>query len=88
VRALLDFAFECCVRFLKLGSHAVELIAQGFEFVAGGDRNALVEVAAADPHRTGTQCLYRDDHLSGKNCAAENGENECTQQHQTDTLNR
>ena len=36
-RAFFDFAFQAGVGLLQPGGHGVELIAQGFEFVAGID---------------------------------------------------
>ncbi len=64
--ALLDFAFERGVGFLKPRRHAVELIAERLELVAGLDGNPVREVAAADPRGAILQRADRDDHPAGK----------------------
>ena len=46
--AFVDLALECRVGLLQLRSHAVELIAQRFELVAGRNRDAMTERAGAD----------------------------------------
>src|SRR5262249_56843395 len=42
---------------LELGGHEVELIPQGLQIIAGLDRNAPAELAAADPFSPPTQSL-------------------------------
>ncbi|KWT96932.1 hypothetical protein APY03_1934 [Variovorax sp. WDL1] len=46
--ALLYLALQPCIRLAQLRGHAVELVGQAFELVAGADLDAPVEVAGAD----------------------------------------
>ena len=55
-------ALEVRIGFLQAASHLVELIGERFELVAGTDRNALAEIAAADPRRAGREHPDRPDH--------------------------
>ena len=54
-----------------MGSHAVELIAEFLQLVAGLDLNALRQVATADAGGAVAQRANRDDHPS---CQVEAGE--------------
>ena len=54
--------FEVGVGFLQPARHVVELIGKRFQLVAGLDRDALGEIAAADAGGAGAQRLDRDDH--------------------------
>ncbi len=88
LRALLDFALERSIRILKPGSHAVELIAESLELIAGSDRDALGEIAAADPRGTVPQGLDRHDHSAGKEQAGENRKYESGKEQRRGTYNR
>ena len=48
-RAFLDLVFELGVGGPQIEGHAVELVRQAFELVAGADVEAAVEIARADP---------------------------------------
>jgi len=50
-RAFLDLALEARVRLLELGCHAVELLGELLQLVAGAHVDLLVQVARADRHR-------------------------------------
>ena len=50
MRAFLDLALEGRIRILKLGRHAVELLAERLELVTGVDRDSVGQIAAADSH--------------------------------------
>src|SRR5437016_10241982 len=79
--ALLDLALQRRIRILKSHGHAVELVAQHFEFVPGPDRNALGEVAATDPRRAVAKRLNRHDHSASKEQAREEREHKgCEEQ--------
>src|SRR5262249_5372082 len=77
-RALLDLALERGIRFLQPCRHAIELLPERLELIAGLDRDALVQLAAADPRRAGAEGAYRHNHFarkqeSGKKCQGESG---------------
>src|SRR5215475_6513455 len=63
---LLDLALKGGVRLLQLGRHAVELVAERLQLVAGLDRDPLAEIAAADACCAVPQGPYRDHHLAGE----------------------
>ena len=72
----LDLLLEVRVGFLQAARHVVELIGEPFELVAGLDRDALAEVAAADALRHRPQHLDRDHHAAGEKEPGEKGEHQ------------
>ena len=79
--ALLDLLFQVGVGFLEPSAHVVELVGEAFQFVAGLDRDALREIAAADPRRAGAQRLDRHHHAARQEHAGQHGEDQRGQQH-------
>ena len=81
-RPRLHLALEPRVRFLELGGHAVELVAQRLQLVARPDVDALVQLSRADPGRADPERLDGRDHPSGEEQARrdrqEHAENEET----------
>ena len=72
VGALFDLLLQPGVGFLPAAPpEAVELVGQQFQFVACPDRDALLEIAAADLRRALPQLLDRHDHFSGEEQARE-----------------
>ena len=74
--ALFDLAFQTGIGFLQPGGHGIELIAERLKFVAGIDRNALPEIAAANTHGAIAQGANRPDHAAGEQQSGENSEHE------------
>ncbi len=72
---------------MQLDGHVVELVGQRFDLVAGLDRDALTEIAAADARRTGTQGLNRHHHPSGQEHAGDEGERQRAEQDVTGAQN-
>src|SRR5258708_3863974 len=85
---LLDLAFERCIRILELPSHAVELIAQRLQFIAGVNADPLVEIAAADADGTIAQCADRYDHSTREIEAGECRQYESRDEQRAGTSNR
>src|SRR6266542_3291169 len=75
-RALLDLALERIIRVLKMGRHAVELIPERLQLIAGLDRDASGQIAAADLCGALAECPYRHDHSAGQQQAGEKCERE------------
>ncbi len=88
MRALLDLLLEAGVGFLQPSGHVVELVGQQFELVAGLDRDALLEIAAADLRRALAQLLDRNDHLAGEEQAGEEGQHQAAHQQIARPLDR
>src|ERR1043166_4362192 len=65
-RALLDLALERGIRVLEPGCHAVELIPERLQLIAGLDGNALGQIAAADACSAVAQRSYRHNHSTGQ----------------------
>ena len=63
-RAVLDFLLQPRVRLAQLRGHAVELVGQRLEFVAGPDVDFLVELALADLLRAFLQRADRPHHAA------------------------
>ena len=61
-RTLRDLLLEVGMRLFQLAGHVVELIGERFQFVAGVDRNAVGEIAAAEPRRALAQLPDRTQH--------------------------
>ena len=80
-RALLDLVLQVGIGFLQPRAHVVELVGEPFQFVAGLDRDALGEIAAADPLGAGAQRLDRADHAPGQEHSGQHREDRGRQQH-------
>src|SRR5262245_61833651 len=74
--ALFDLALEGRIGLLKLGRHAVKLIAQRLELVTGFDRYALAEIAAADAGRAIAQGADRNHHPAGEKEPGKHGDDQ------------
>ncbi len=85
---LLNLVLQVGVGFLQPRAHVVELIGEAFEFVAGFDRNALGEIAAADTLGADAQRLDRPDHAPRQKYPGEHREDRRTQQHDGKALQR
>ena len=59
-----DLSLQVGVGVLQPAGHVVELVGERLELVAGLDRDALAQVAAADARGAGLQRLDRPDHLA------------------------
>ena len=79
--ALLDLVLQVGVGFLEPRAHVVELVGETFELVAGLDRDALGEIAAADPGRARPQRLDRDHHAPRQEHPGQHGEHQRGKQH-------
>src|SRR6266446_8139752 len=75
-RALLDLALERGIRVLEPGRHAVELIPERLQLIAGLDRDAPGQIAAADSCSAVAQRPYRHNHSTGQEQAGEKCERE------------
>ena len=64
--ALLDLALEAGVRLAQLRAHAVELLGEPFELVAGAHLDVAVEVALADLRGAFLQRAQRPHERAGK----------------------
>ena len=87
-RPLLDLVLQVGIGFLQPRAHVVELVGEAFEFVAGLDRNALGEIAAADALGAGAQGLDRADHAPGQENPGQHREDRRRQQHDGQPLQR
>ena len=87
-RAILDLLFESRIGLFQLAGHVVELVGEAFELVAGLDRNALAEIAAADALSAGLQGLDRHHHSARQENAGEDRQRQAQQQQQARTLDR
>ena len=74
--AQLDLALEAGIGFLQPVRHVVELVGEPLELVAGLDRDALAEIAAADALGAGAQHLDRHHHAAGEEEAGEKGQHQ------------
>ena len=57
--ALHDPRFQGCVRFLDLPCHVIEAVGQDLDLIACADRDAMVELAGAEPLRSQLQLADR-----------------------------
>lgn len=64
----------------------VELVRKTLELVAGLDRDALGEIAAADPLGTDAQRLDRPDHAAREENPGQHREDRGDEQHERETL--
>ena len=85
---VLDLAFEGRVGVLQLGRHAVELVAERLQLVAGLDRDALRQIAAADACRAVAQRTDRNDHPAGEIQARKRSQHECRHEQRSGALDR
>ena len=83
-----DLSFQVGVGVLQPSGHVVELVGERLELVAGLDRDALAQVAAADARGAGLQGLDRPHHLARQEHAGKNGQAERRQQDQAGALDR
>src|SRR5215475_15656217 len=74
MRPQFDFLLQVGVGVLQSTRHVVELIGERLQLVAGFDRDALREIAAADPGSAGPQGLDRHNHPSREEYARESRE--------------
>ncbi len=86
--AHLHLALEARIGFLQAVRHVVELVGEPLELVAGLDRDALAEVAAADALRAGPQHLDRDDHAAGEEEPGEKGQHQPAEHDEAGPLDR
>ena len=86
--AALDLVFQVGIGFLQPRAHVVELVGEAFQLVAGLDRDALGEIAAADALGAGAQGLDRADHAPRKENSGEHREDRRRQQHDREPLQR
>ena len=84
--AQLDLVLEVGIGFLQAARHVVELVGEPFELVAGLDRDALAEVAAADARGAGPQHLDRHHHAAGEEEPGEKGQHQPAEQIRPDRL--
>ncbi len=76
-RPLLDLVLEVGIGFLQSFAHVVELIREPLQLVAGLDRDALGEIAAADPLGAAAQRLDRSDHAARQEHPGQHREDRC-----------
>src|SRR5918999_5549125 len=62
--AFLDLSLQAAVRLAQLLGHAVELLGERLELVAGADLDLLVELARADALRAFLQRVDRAHHVA------------------------
>ena len=86
--AVLDLLLEVRIGLFQLAGHVVELVGEAFELVAGLDRDALAEIAAADARRARLQGLDRHHHPAGQENAGEDRQRQAQQQQQARALDR
>ncbi len=85
-RAQFDLLLQIRIGFLQPRAHVVELV--GEQFVAGLDRDALGEIAAADTLGAGAQRLDRADHAPGQEHPRQHREDQRSRQHGGEALQR
>ena len=83
-----DLLLEVRVGILQLRRHVVELVGERLELVAGPDRYALAQIAAADARGAGLQGPYRHQHLARQEHAGKHCERERREQDQAGALDR
>ena len=88
LRTHLHLLFQIGIGFLQPSGHVIELIGERLQLVAGLDRDALREIAAADPRSSGPQSLDRHHHPARQEYAGERRETECAKQNQSRALYR
>ncbi len=74
--AFLDLGLEAGIGFLQLAGHAVELVGEFFQLVAGRHIDAMAEIAGAQPPRAGAQRGDRDQHPARQQGAGEDRDHE------------
>ena len=88
LRPRFDLALEAGIGVRKPAGHVVELVGERLELVAGLDRDALRQVAAADPRRTRAQRLDRHRHAARKEKGGEERQEKASGEKRAGALDR
>ena len=83
---LFNLVLQIRIGFLQARAHVVELVGEAFQFVAGPNRNALGEIAAADALGSRAQGLDRTDHAAGQEDPRQHREDRRRRQHDGEAL--
>ncbi len=86
--ALFNLVLQIRIGFLQPRAHLVELVGEAFQLIAGPNRDALGEIAAADPFGTCAQGLDRHDHAACQKYPGQHREDRCRRQHDGQALQR